>query len=367
MQSKIERLHFMDSMRAILMVLGVVLHSAQIFNPEQNWVIYSNNTDSIMAYIVSFISMFRMPAFFVVAGYFCFLTIKKYPLKIFLTLRFKRLLIPFFFTALIINSFQVAFLNWIGWQPFELLEYLANGEYISHLWFLINLAVYFLCVGLIVILFKAKPKTSPGVDLCHNILKKIPVLAMVFIMPLFTLGILALNKTSFPLYSSFFGVFNTYTILLYVPFFIFGVALATDRNFLERFCSVNPFACVAIISISLGIANLIIDINSIFFLALSEYLFALSQWFSVLVCFYGFYHFCNKQSKLMRMLSDSSYTVYLFHHILVIIFGTFLVHFGSSALVSCLLLISIVTVLTLIIHKYLIAKNKVLLFMFNGR
>ena len=99
MQDKIERLYFMDSMRAILMMLGVVLHSAQVFNPEQSWVIYSNNTDSIMTYIVNIIAIFRMPAFFVVSGYFCFLTLKKYQVRKFLNVRLKRLVIPFFFRS----------------------------------------------------------------------------------------------------------------------------------------------------------------------------------------------------------------------------------------------------------------------------
>ncbi|GEM_PF-2177557 len=35
------RLYFMDSMRSVLMLLGVILHSAQVFNPEKSWVIYS--------------------------------------------------------------------------------------------------------------------------------------------------------------------------------------------------------------------------------------------------------------------------------------------------------------------------------------
>lgn len=94
MQDKIEKLHFMDSMRAVVMMIGVVLHSAQVFNPMQSWIIY--NTNNLMIYIDSIVSTFRMPAFFVVSGYFCFLTLKKYKARKFLALRLKRLCIPFF-------------------------------------------------------------------------------------------------------------------------------------------------------------------------------------------------------------------------------------------------------------------------------
>jgi len=36
-----DRIHFMDSLRAFLMMLGVVLHSAQVFNPAREWAISS--------------------------------------------------------------------------------------------------------------------------------------------------------------------------------------------------------------------------------------------------------------------------------------------------------------------------------------
>lgn len=365
MQDKIERLYFMDSMRAILMMLGVVLHSAQVFNPEQSWLIYSNNTDYIMTYIVSIITTFRMPAFFVVSGYFCFLTLKKYQVRKFLTVRLKRLVIPFFFTALIINSFQAAFLNWAGWHPFEFSEYIIRGGYVSHLWFLTNLFVYFLAAGSVVAFFK--PAAKLGMNLARQTFNKIPILLIVIAMPLFSIVILTLNKVGFPLYSSFFGVFNTSSILLYSPFFIFGTALATHKDFLHRFCTINPIVCLVILFASVLVANLVIDADGLLFIVIKEYFNTLSKWLSVLVCFFIFYRFCNKQSKSIRMLSDSAYTVYLFHHYFVIVLGTFLINLDFSANFSWIILIALITILTIVIHNYLISKNKVLLFMFNGK
>lgn len=365
MQDKIERLHFMDSMRAILMMLGVVLHSAQIFNPEQSWVVYSNKTDPIMTYIVNIIGTFRMPAFFVVSGYFCFLTLKKYQVRKFLTVRLTRLIIPFFFTALLINSLQATFLNWTGWRPFEFSEYLMNGGYVSHLWFLINLTVYFLVAGLVVVFFK--PGAKLGISLARQTFNKVPILLIVILMPLFSLVILSLNKVGFPLYSSFFGIINIFSILLYSPFFIFGVALATQKDFLRRFCSINPIVSLFFLIISLIVVNFFTDADGKILMHMKEYFTTLSKWFSVLVCFFIFYRFFNRQSKPMRMLSDSAYTVYLFHHIFVIALGVFLMYLDFSAIFICVVLITLVNILTLVIHNYIISNNKALLFMFNGK
>lgn len=355
----------MDSMRAVLMVLGVVIHSAQIFNPEKNWVIYSNNTDPIMACIVNMIATFRMPAFFVVSGYFCFLTLKNYQVRAYLTVRLKRLIIPFIFTALLVNSLQATFLNWTGWRPFEFSMYLMNGGYISHLWFLINLTVYFVIAGLAVLFFK--PSAKLGVYLVRQAFNKAPILLIVIVMPLLSLIILSLNKFGFPLYSSFFGVLNTYIILLYSPFFIFGIALATQKDFLRRFCTINPIVTLVLLLTSLAVIDLTTDVDGTLFMVINEYITTLSKWLSVLICFYIFYHFCNKQSKSMRMFSDSAYTIYLFHHAFVIAFGVVLMNLGFSVLFICVLLITIVTTLTLVIHNYIISKNRVLLFMFNGK
>ncbi len=365
MQDKIDRLHFMDSMRATLMMLGVVLHSAQVFNPKQNWVIYSHNTDHLMTYLISIISTFRMPAFFVVSGYFCFLTLKKYKAIKFLKMRLKRLVVPFVFSALTLNSCQAIFLNWVGWSPFDFTEYIVNGEYVSHLWFLINLIVYFLAAGVFVAFFE--PIAKLAVNLFKKIFNKVSMLVIIIAMPLFSIAILTLNKIGFPLYSNFFGVFNTHSILLYSPFFIFGIAIAIHKNFLYRFCTINPIACLVAILVSNILVALVVDADELFFVIVENYFSLLSEWLSVIVCFFIFYHFFNKQSKVMRILSDSSYTVYLFHHFLVIILGVLLIYLDFPAILGFVLLMGVVASLALLIQNRIISKNKALSFMFNGK
>lgn len=83
MQTKTDRIYFMDSMRSVLMILGVVLHSALIFRPQRSWVIFSNHTHEIANLIVLAIHSFRMPAFFIISGYFCIVTVKRYKPGIF--------------------------------------------------------------------------------------------------------------------------------------------------------------------------------------------------------------------------------------------------------------------------------------------
>ena len=71
------RIHFMDSMRSVLMMLGVVIHSFQVYNPRQSWVIYSNDSTVVAYWVVKVLITFRMPAFFMISGFFALITINK--------------------------------------------------------------------------------------------------------------------------------------------------------------------------------------------------------------------------------------------------------------------------------------------------
>ncbi len=368
MQDNINRLHYMDAMRAILMILGVVLHSAQVFNPTQSWIIYSENGHSFFNYLVDIISTFRMPAFFIVSGFFCFITLKKYKVRLFLSLRLKRIIIPFAFTAITLNTLQALLLEWSGWQQFEYPDYLLKGEFVSHLWFLTNLIVYFIVASFLISFF------GPLMRLVGNRIVKmmnpLPITIVVAVMPLFSIIILSLNKVGLPLYSSFFSIFNVFSILQYAPFFIFGVVMGLSKDLLARLSSANPFLCLAVIVISFLLIEWMENTGNMkgwFSIMVVQYLTLLTIWFSVLICFFVFYRYFNKSSKIMFYLSDASYTVYLFHHIFVVLLGLLVVYLSFPAYLSVFILITCVTAITLYIHSHIILKYKLCLFMFNGK
>jgi glucan biosynthesis protein C len=68
---KTERLHSLDSLRAIMMLLGLVIHSSityGIYEYGDTWVLKDPSSNSILNdRIVFFIHSFRMQIFFVVS------------------------------------------------------------------------------------------------------------------------------------------------------------------------------------------------------------------------------------------------------------------------------------------------------------
>lgn len=362
---QLERIHFMDSMRSILMMLGVVLHSSRVFEAKQEWIIYSQNTSIIANDIGPSIHIFRMPAFFIVAGFFCVLTISKYKPQKFLAIRLKRIIIPLVVTAITLNSLQTAILIDTGFLKLDLGEYIFLGGWVSHLWFLNNLIIYFLLAASLAT-FLSWPTGIVGKFL-DRLFSTVPIVLIIFMMPIASIMILGLNKVGFPLYDDIFGVFRVNIILKYLPYFAFGAVLGGNKELLFKFSTINPiFALFVIIGSNLTIKSLSFQ-NEMIQKGIIVYFEILITWFTVSLCFYIFYRFFNTQSKKWQFLSDASYTVYLFHHVIVIGIGYLLMHLEIHPLVNVLILILLTLSITLCIHKYFILKSRYARFLFNGK
>lgn len=359
------RIYFLDAMRGILMMLGVILHSAQVFNPNKDWSIYSNNSTIIATYLVDAIHVFRMPAFFIVSGYFCLLTIKRYGPKKFYNIRIKRILIPLLFTALTLNTVQIIVLTKTGWNNLEIVDYLVTGGWVSHLWFLINLVVYFTIAFISALLFS---NIINKLNLQINkVTRNLPFPIILLILPISLLAIKIFGKFGLPIYEEIFGFINIYDLLYFSPYFLFGLWLRANLTELERFSSINILISISIFILSLYIYIEFKNSTSATNLVIYEYFHSLAVWYLTAICFYLFKNYANTHSKLFMFLSDASYTVYLFHHILVIGIGLLLINLGFGGISGLLTLIISVFAITFSIHAYVISKVPVLQYLYNGK
>ena len=71
------RIHALDAFRATLMILGVLLHTSLSYLPVP-WPYLDKGANSIfLGGLTDFIHLFRMPAFFLISGFFGALLWKK--------------------------------------------------------------------------------------------------------------------------------------------------------------------------------------------------------------------------------------------------------------------------------------------------
>jgi len=365
MQKKIERFYYLDSMRCVLMILGVVLHSAQVFNPQKTWLITSQNSSELAYVIVQVIHTFRMPAFFVLSGLFCMITLQKYQFKRFVVIRFNRIVIPIIAVALTFNLMQALVLSYVGSNSFSPYHFFFNGGWVSHLWFLLNLTVYLTLTAILYRTINSRAKYYMT-NLLWT-LDKLPLYVIVIFLPFFSIFILALNKIGFPLYGQFLGIIDVYSLLKYSPYFLFGLILGFRLDLLRRFSQSKLYVNLLLLCCCIAGLNNVEKFVGFYPIIVDAYLRDFIVWMSIVLIFNVFFRFFNQSSITWKFLSEASYSIYLFHHFFVVLIGLILIYFGIPNLLGMAIIIIATTILSLLLHKYLVCKVKVLRFMFNGK
>ena len=134
-QDSSTRYHGLDTLRALAMVLGIVLHAALPYIPNIPAEIWptDDNSSSLIAWIFQFIHIWRMPVFFILAGFFANLIISRRSWKSWWGNRLLRIGLP----IIVFWPIMSLTLPWI-------FQYGRTGEFILfysdegqpfHLWF----------------------------------------------------------------------------------------------------------------------------------------------------------------------------------------------------------------------------------------
>ena len=138
-----QRLHDLDALRAVAMLLGILLHGTLFVLPEPIllWPIHdpAATGDPFYQVMIEFIHGFRMPVFFLLSGFFSVLLWERRGLREFAMQRLKRVGIPFIVGCLTVVPLGV----WLvlhfgeGWkEPYWVLPLVWLFGTLGHLWFL---------------------------------------------------------------------------------------------------------------------------------------------------------------------------------------------------------------------------------------
>ena len=142
------RYHGLDMLRGTAMLLGIVLHAALPYVPdiEKFWPADENSSD-VISTIFHFIHIWRMPLFFILAGFFANLLISRKSWKSWWQNRLLRIALP----SIMFVPLMSLTLPWI-------FKYGRTGEFIFfytgegqpfHLWFLWHLIIFTLITAIL--------------------------------------------------------------------------------------------------------------------------------------------------------------------------------------------------------------------------
>lgn len=243
------RLHYMDNLRAILMIAGVFFHAALAYSPmiQPLWLSADKLNSPWVDYVINFLHTFRMPLFFVIAGFFAALLVERRGVGAMLKNRSVRILLPFIVFVPLVG---IGIIMPIGWaiehvQNLSPLLQMINAmkdvpdapkppPTAAHLWFLYYLMFFYVLIWVCKLLVPVTVK--------EKLLALNPWMALV-VLPLLLLPGLSLAMIPYPAPDSFipqlwaFGYFGL--------FFAYGYLLFGSYGLIDKFQTKWPILVVA--------------------------------------------------------------------------------------------------------------------------
>lgn len=362
MQNNSDRIYYMDNLRALAMLLGIFFHASIAYNPMMAnlWLSADTQHSELLQQIAWFTHLFRMPVFFLIAGFFAMMLLEKRGIKGFLVHRFKRIGLPFiiFYPVLMISVIML-----VGWamsaiEPmtpmlsfFKMMSEMPNAEQppmsTMHLWFLFNLMLFCLVIGLMVRM------NWHRASLFSWLLKPV---SLILILPLIMVPALATQWAPHPAAERFYP--ELWSFGFYGVFFFIGLLIFQKQSILEE---LKPYALPLLIvsigqyfilyqympktivleDLALMMAGPELTIEHLLVAVLEAYIAV----FMTIVCLVYGARFLNSRNKVLRYIADGSYWVYIIHLPIIFLIQFHLIEVELGAWTE----FWIVSILTLII------------------
>lgn len=366
------------------MMLGLVLHSALTYNVTDHGNVWNikdpESTTIVTDFLVLLIHSFRMPIFFLIAGFFGAMLFYErkpqqmirnriarivFPFVVFLFLLAPILSISFNYAASVLHNTPNTFVGAI--LPIsELNFYIPKST--SHLWFLYYLIYNTGFTIILALLMKKLPKLTAKMNQIFNWIFRNPLIRVLFFAGI-TFVILSMLQTPM-VASSTSLVPETNTFVYFVFFYIVGWVLYKSKQHLHKLtqydwaCTILGFILVITQGIIIQFSGLGLtpNSNSSLLIAFS----ALIVWLLIFGITGLFIRYGSKHSKRMRYISDASYWVYLIHLPLTALFPTLIWKLPIGAFPKFLLVTLLTTIVCFITYHYCVRNTFIGQFL-NGR
>lgn len=357
-----ERDASLDAARGVLMILGVVLHTSNIYGHPATWIIADAQQSTFFTHLSAAIHVFRMPAFFWISGFFfSIVACRPGGTKV----RLRRLVVPMLTCWVTLNVLQdLLIARNEGIAP---LAAIADGVGIGHLWFLVDLVVLSIAAHAAyagVQRFPALARLDPR---GWRWLTAAPLPLLIVLLAIGSNALeLAIRATGFA-YVAPLHLTHCYRLSQYLPYFVAGILMAAPWQPALRFVQVTPWAFLVGILLARTAGLLAASAESLVIRELLGLVVWAGTWLSVAGTLSVFRLAFAKGSRLASLLADASYSVYLVHHIIVVALGMTLAPLSIGPFWKFGVVVTLTTALALTIHLGVIKRSRLLLLLFNGR
>lgn len=331
------------------MLLGIPFHASLAF-AGGHWLVMSGTSDPVLAVIPPILSDFRMPGFFLIAGFFAAMLLERRARGEWLKGRAERLGVPLLFGLVAIVPLQQA----IGAAaPAGIVDPVAASDLLSHLWFLPTLLL--LCL----LLAAAWPLIGR--------LKAIPcprIITLSIAVAFYELGLFVFQHLLHSDMKFAAGFLNLGALAAFLPFFALGVTLKRSPVLWHRFSTFDPVVTVlGLVTLVLHVflwsdtsrIGLVLDIivGGVSSLCLTQTILALLM------------RVVTKSSDAIDKLVDASFTIYLLHHPIVVALAIASISLQLPALVAWPTICVVALALPYAAHR-LLRRSPLALWLVNG-
>jgi fucose 4-O-acetylase-like acetyltransferase len=376
------RLHSLDNLRAIMMWLGIVLHVAVNHMTGKLGVPWRDHATSPIADLTFlFIHAFRMPVFFILAGYFVALLVNNRGYDGMLKHRLRRLALPFILfwpvlfastAALVMMYVHLMARGTVGLDPDLISKGPASPPVINtmHLWFIYYLLWFCVLTTSIGAFRKYIPvKLTSASDRIWKALAANWWGVIVLAMPLAVIG--SFYQAGFVAPNGSF-VPQAGELVHHGLFFVFGWYLYRHRNTLLPRYSKNCwwYAAGGFLPFIVSLKLLLIFSTTPHSIPHIETTIAFSyncaSWLWSVALIGLFYKYLPNQNRVLQYVSDSSYWVFLVHMLGTIGFGILLYNlpFGPIAKMGINIL---ATTLACLASYHVLVRHTVIGGLLNGK
>jgi glucans biosynthesis protein C len=325
-----ERLHALDAVRGVALLLGIVLHATLSFlpTPTRVWIIQDSHPSPTLGVLFFVIHVFRMTTFFLIAGFLAHMSFHRRGAWDFIKDRLQRIAVPLLVGWPILFAAIYFVVYWAAGFP--------NGGPIpgartwppvlprfplTHLWFLYVLLEFYVIVLLLrstTVWIDRTGHVRAGFDRLIGLVMRSPFAPAILAVPI---GIALIFD---PTWVGWFGVrtpdqslvTNLQAAVGFGTAFSFGWLLHRQIELiriLERRWLLNLVIAIALIAVSLAIASLppksVGDITKL----AAAVCYALAIWTTTFAVIGVALRFLSGFSAARRYMADSSYWLYLIH------------------------------------------------------
>ena len=353
-----QRLHALDSLRAAMMLLGIVLHGALAYMTiylGEGWPFQDQQTHVFFDALVSFIHAFRMPVFFVIAGFFAALLYQQRGPQELILNRLQRVALPLLLSWCVLFPVIIAGFAFAQ-NDFALTSHFFANPHLYHLWFLRDLLIFYAAALLLI----------PLISQINMLLINIVGLFIVLII----ITWLSLQPTiNGELETSVEFIPHWHTVVAYGVFFVFGCLLYQQQAWLNHFSRYAWWYSGIGLAAFLGLHYLLtggLDPTAAQGHLIKTGLVALRTWGLVFGIIGLFLRYLAQASKQRRYMADAAYWIYLIHLPCVIWLQGILARTDWSPWLKFSLVIAATAVITVISYQFWV-RATVIGQLLNGR